>query len=107
MLRENHRFSGAPLRLRLQRCRTRDTSVYRPPPGGSSVAQARLVVDPAFSLGAVDRRLFGSFVEHMGRCVYEGIFEPGHPEADDRGYRRDVLALAKELGATVIRYPGG
>jgi alpha-N-arabinofuranosidase len=71
------------------------------------VAQARLVVDPAFSLGAVDRRLFGSFVEHMGRCVYEGIFEPGHPEADERGYRRDVLALAKELGATVIRYPGG
>jgi alpha-N-arabinofuranosidase len=71
------------------------------------VPEARLVIDPAFVLGTVDRRLFGSFVEHMGRCVYEGIFEPGHPEADEHGYRKDVLALTKELGATVIRYPGG
>jgi alpha-N-arabinofuranosidase len=71
------------------------------------VPEARLVIDPAFVLGTVDRRLFGSFVEHMGRCVYEGIFEPGHPEADEHGYRKDVLALTKELGATVVRYPGG
>jgi alpha-N-arabinofuranosidase len=43
----------------------------------------------------------------MGRCVYSGIFEPGHLEADENGFRRDVLALTRELGATVIRYPGG
>jgi alpha-N-arabinofuranosidase len=55
----------------------------------------------------VPRRLFGSFVEHMGRCVYTGIYEPGHPEADDNGFRQDVLKLVKELGATVVRYPGG
>ena len=68
---------------------------------------ARLVLHPDFAVGPVDRRLFGSFVEHMGRCVYEGIFEPGHPEADERGFRSDVLRLARELGITLVRYPGG
>ncbi|MGP3533910.1 arabinosylfuranosidase ArfA [Microbacterium sp. RD1] len=69
--------------------------------------RARIVIDRDFTIGDVPRRLFGSFVEHMGRCVYTGIFEPGHPEADERGFRRDVLALVKELGPTVVRYPGG
>ena len=55
----------------------------------------------------VSRRTFGSFVEHMGRCVYTGIYEPGHPEADERGFRRDVLALVREMGVSVVRYPGG
>ncbi|GAA1708844.1 alpha-N-arabinofuranosidase [Kribbella yunnanensis] len=68
---------------------------------------ARLVVDPAFVVGAVDRRLFGSFVEHMGRCVYTGIYEPGHPTADADGFRTDVLELVRELGVTAVRYPGG
>jgi alpha-N-arabinofuranosidase len=71
------------------------------------VPKARLILDPDFALGSVDRRLFGSFVEHMGRCVYEGVFEPGHPSADDNGFRRDVLDLVRELGPTVVRYPGG
>ena len=71
------------------------------------VLAASLTVDPAFRVGEIDRRLFGSFVEHMGRCVYTGIFEPGHPAADDRGFRRDVLALTRELGVTLVRYPGG
>lgn len=71
------------------------------------MSTARIVLVRDFTLGEVPRRLFGSFVEHMGRCVYTGIFEPGHPEADERGYRRDVLDLVKELGPTVIRYPGG
>ena len=47
---------------------------------------ARLVLDSAFALAPVPRRLFGSFVEHMGRCVYTGIYEPGHPLADADGY---------------------
>jgi alpha-N-arabinofuranosidase len=55
----------------------------------------------------VERRLFGSFVEHMGRCVYTGIYEPGHPRADANGFRLDVLDLVRELGVTVARYPGG
>src|SRR2546428_3581569 len=71
------------------------------------VMSAELTLDPAFRVGAVGRRLFGSFVEHMGRCVYSGIFEPGHPAADPSGFRADVLDLVRELGPTVVRYPGG
>ena len=72
-----------------------------------SPATARFVLDPAFSVGPVDPRMFGSFVEHLGRCVYTGIYEPGHPAADADGLRGDVLALIRELGVTALRYPGG
>ena len=68
---------------------------------------ATVILDPAFVVGPVRRRTFGSFVEHLGRCVYGGIHEPGHPSADERGFRRDVLALVRELGVTTVRYPGG
>lgn len=67
----------------------------------------RVQIDTAAPAHAVPRRLFGTFVEHMGRCVYDGIFEPGHPTAAPDGFRRDVLDLVRELGATVVRYPGG
>src|ERR1700732_5572509 len=67
----------------------------------------KLIVDRDFAISDIDRRIFGSFVEHMGRCVYTGIFEPGHPTADQNGFRRDVLDLVRELGPTIIRYPGG
>jgi alpha-N-arabinofuranosidase len=69
--------------------------------------RATVTIDPAFRIAEADRRLFGSFVEHMGRCVYGGVFEPGHPSADALGLRGDVLDLARELGVTVVRYPGG
>ncbi len=59
------------------------------------------------SVAEVPRRLFGTFVEHMGRSVYEGIYEPSHPTADADGFRQDVLDLVRELGATTVRYPGG
>src|SRR5215204_7164795 len=68
---------------------------------------ASMTVDPAFRVGDVDPRLYGSFVEHLGRCVYTGIYEPGHPTADANGLRADVLALTRELGTTIVRYPGG
>ncbi|WAX80250.1 arabinosylfuranosidase ArfA [Streptomyces sp. KMM 9044] len=68
---------------------------------------ARFTLDPAFTVGPVDPRLFGSFVEHLGRCVYTGIHEPGHSAADADGLRTDVLDLVRELGVTAIRYPGG
>ncbi|MCT2593201.1 alpha-N-arabinofuranosidase [Streptomyces sp. N2-109] len=68
---------------------------------------ARFALHPDFSVGEVNPRLFGSFVEHLGRCVYTGIHEPGHPAADESGLRTDVLALIRELGVTAIRYPGG
>ena len=64
------------------------------------MAEAVIVLDPAFVVGKTDPRLFGSFVEHLGRCVYGGIFEPGHPTADEEGFRQDVLELVRELGVT-------
>jgi alpha-L-arabinofuranosidase len=71
------------------------------------VHQAALTIDPALRVSAVDPRLFGSFVEHMGRCVYTGIYEPDHPRADADGFRRDVADLVRELGVPILRYPGG
>ncbi|MFD7019833.1 alpha-N-arabinofuranosidase [Streptomyces sp. NPDC059928] len=68
---------------------------------------ARFTLHPGFTVADVDPRLFGSFVEHLGRCVYTGIFEPGHPTADEAGLRGDVLDLIRELGVTAVRYPGG
>ncbi|MGP3964941.1 arabinosylfuranosidase ArfA [Nonomuraea sp. 3N208] len=69
--------------------------------------QAKLTIDPAFTVAPVRRRTFGTFVEHLGRCVYTGIHEPGHPTADEDGFRRDVLDLTRELGVSTVRYPGG
>ncbi|WEV73844.1 alpha-L-arabinofuranosidase [Bifidobacterium sp. ESL0798] len=73
----------------------------------SSKLQAQFVIDNDFEVEKVSDRLFGSFVEHLGRCVYTGIYEPGHPTADADGFRQDVIDLVRELGATTIRYPGG
>ena len=71
------------------------------------MTKARVVVDRDFVISQLDRRVFGTFVEHMGRCVYGGIYEPGHPTADEHGFRGDVLELTRELGPTIVRYPGG
>ncbi|MDF7640721.1 alpha-L-arabinofuranosidase C-terminal domain-containing protein [Bifidobacterium sp. ESL0784] len=73
----------------------------------SSKLQAQFVIDNDFEVEKVSDRLFGSFVEHLGRCVYTGIYEPDHPTADENGFRQDVIDLVRELGATTIRYPGG
>jgi len=69
--------------------------------------KATVIADRDFAISDIDRRIFGAFVEHMGRCVYTGIFEPGHPTADAKGFRQDVADLTKELGVTIVRYPGG
>ena len=71
------------------------------------VARVRIVIDPAFAVAPIDPRLMGSFVEHMGRAVYGGIFEPGHPTADARGSTRaseDRETWAASVGyATRVR----
>ncbi|TDE03397.1 alpha-N-arabinofuranosidase [Jiangella asiatica] len=69
--------------------------------------QADFTLSPERAVAPVNRRTFGSFVEHLGRCVYTGIHEPGHPAADEHGFRRDVLDLVRELGVSTVRYPGG
>jgi alpha-N-arabinofuranosidase len=71
------------------------------------VLRCDVTLDPAFRIAPAHPRLFGSFVEHMGRAVYGGIFEPGHAHADTGGLRQDVLKLTHELGVSVVRYPGG
>lgn len=71
------------------------------------MCRSEILVDRDFAIGVADRRLFGGFIEHLGRCVYGGIYEPGHPTADSNGYRHDVLALIRELRVKIVRYPGG
>ncbi len=69
--------------------------------------KAKVLLDRDFTIGRTDPRLFGAFIEHLGRCVYGGIYEPGHKTADKNGFRGDVLALVRELAPTIMRYPGG
>jgi alpha-N-arabinofuranosidase len=68
---------------------------------------ATLTLHPEFTISPVDPRLFGGFAEHLGRHIYEGIYEPTHPTADEQGFRQDVLALVRELNMPIMRYPGG
>ncbi len=69
--------------------------------------QATLIMDRDFAIGKVDPRVYGSFIEHLGRAVYGGIYQPGHPTADANGFRKDVIDLVRKLGISVVRYPGG
>jgi len=66
-----------------------------------------IFADRLRTLGSIEPTLFGGFLEHMGRAIYQGIYEPGSPLADERGFRRDVLQALRELAPTIIRYPGG
>jgi alpha-N-arabinofuranosidase len=90
---------------------------------GAGLAAASVFALPAYSqasgrtarvaLGLVtpredfNRRLFGAFLEHLGRAVYTGVYEPGSPLADSRGFRKDTLAEVRALNVPIIRYPGG
>src|SRR5213078_1968131 len=67
----------------------------------------RISIDLHRRLGAVDRRIFGQFIEHLGRCIYGGVYDEGSPLADARGFRRDVLDAARPLRIPILRYPGG
>jgi alpha-N-arabinofuranosidase len=69
--------------------------------------QAKMVIEKDFQIGTVDDRLYGSFIEHLGRAVYGGIYEPDHPTADHNGFRTDVLELVRALKVPIVRYPGG
>jgi alpha-N-arabinofuranosidase len=71
------------------------------------VFAASFSLDPEFTVAPVNRRTFGSFVEHLGRCVYGGIVDPGHPASTPEGFRQDVIDLVREMGVTIVRYPGG
>ena len=67
----------------------------------------KILINTAYKIGEIDPRVYGSFLEHMGRVVYGGIYEPSHPLADEYGFRRDVMGAVKNAGITQVRYPGG
>ena len=69
--------------------------------------KTKITANKKFIIGAVDRRIYGSFIEHLGRAVYGGIYEPTHETADDCGFRGDVIDLVKRLNVPIVRYPGG
>lgn len=69
--------------------------------------QTKIIIDKDFQVSPIDRRIYGSFIEHLGRAVYEGIYQPGSPFADEQGFRKDTLELVKELNVPIVRYPGG
>ncbi|MGH9512181.1 MAG: alpha-N-arabinofuranosidase [Terriglobales bacterium] len=73
----------------------------------SSANSVRVYVDSRRTVAPLDRNLFGSFLEHMGRAIYGGIYEPGSKLSDSNGFRTDVLNEIKKLGVPIIRYPGG
>lgn len=67
----------------------------------------KITIVKDFTKAKVDDKLFSSFIEHLGRAVYTGIYEPGHPAADEQGFRKDVIELVKDLHVKLVRYPGG
>jgi alpha-N-arabinofuranosidase len=69
--------------------------------------KARVTAHRDYTVGRIDDRLYGAFLEHLGRAIYTGIYEPGHPTADANGMRGDVIDLVKALNVPVVRYPGG
>src|SRR4051794_6078882 len=69
--------------------------------------KVRATLNREIKIARIDDRLYSAFIEHMGRAIYSGIYEPGHPQADEDGFRKDVLELVKALKIPVIRYPGG
>ena len=69
--------------------------------------KTKVTIVKDFTKGKVDDKLFSSFIEHLGRAVYTGIYEPGHSTADSQGFRKDVIELVKDLRVGLVRYPGG
>src|SRR5579871_1422298 len=75
--------------------------------GQNGALKARLKIDTERVIGDIDPKLYGNFVEHLGRCVDGGVFEERSPLADASGYRKDVLDAVRKLNVTILRWPGG
>ena len=69
--------------------------------------QTRITLHRDYSIGPVDPRLFGGFLEHWGRAIYQGVYQPHSAHADQDGFRKDVLSALREMRMTALRYPGG
>jgi len=75
--------------------------------GQEAALRARIKIDSDRRIGEIDRKIYGNFAEHLGRCIYGGIFEEGSPLADKDGYRRDVKEAVDRLKVPILRWPGG
>jgi len=75
--------------------------------GEQESMSARLTLNTGFHVGPIDRRIFGGFLEHLGRAVYGGVYDPKSPRSDERGFRRDVIEALARMRMPVVRYPGG
>ena len=71
------------------------------------VSKARIKIDLERRIGEIDRKIYGNFIEHLGRCIYGGIYDPGSPLADNDGFRSDVVEASKALNVSILRWPGG
>jgi len=69
--------------------------------------QIKMILDKEYKVAEVDKRIYGSFIEHLGRAVYGGIYQPDHQTANAKGFRKDVIELVKDLDVPMVRYPGG
>jgi len=72
-----------------------------------TTGQARIKIDIERKIGDIDKNIYGNFVEHLGRCIYGGLYEPGSPLSDEKGFRKDVITATKRLNVSVVRWPGG
>ncbi len=97
-----HRASGLGLASVAQRLYGRATAGQ-----ASTEGRTKVIIDPERRLAKLDRNLFGSFLEHLGRAIYQGIYEPDSKLADDQGFRKDVMAEIRQVGVPIVRYPGG
>jgi len=70
-------------------------------------AAAHIKVNSTRTRGPIDRKIFGNFIEHLGRCIDGGVFQEGSPLSDKEGFRKDVMAAAKGLDVSILRWPGG
>src|SRR5262245_33298146 len=70
-------------------------------------APTNVLIDTARKKAELDRKVFGSFLEHLGRAIYQGVYDPGNKLSDGRGFRKDVAAEIKSMGVPIVRYPGG
>src|ERR1700741_4466553 len=73
----------------------------------SNAAITKVYVDTRRQIGALDKNLFGSFLEHLGRAIYEGVYDPGSKLSEAHGFRQDVIDEIRQMGVPLVRYPGG
>jgi alpha-N-arabinofuranosidase len=84
-----------------------EPSVRDPAASSGGAPGARIKIDFDRKIGTIDRNIYGNFIEHLGRCIYGGVYDEGSPLSDDDGFRKDVLEAARNMHISLLRWPGG